>query len=390
MQKEKLSNSLLYLMAITAGLVVANIYYSQPLLSLIAKWFKVSEIEVSHVPLFAQIGYAFGLLFMIPLGDKYATKKIIIIDFFLIIVSLLVAATATSLLVFIVSSFFIGFSSSIPQLLVPMAAHLSDEATRGRAIGVVMSGLLIGILGSRFISGFLGEFMGWQFVFFFAAIAMLLLLVILIFKLPNIIPDYKGTYLKLMQSIYSIFKSNSNVRLAALRGALGFAGLSAFWTTLVFLLEDSFNYGSATAGSFGVLGIVGAITANVVGRKNTESNKNKLITISSIILIISWCIFLVSATSLIGLIIGVLLIDVGFQMLHITNQSCIFSNNLEAKNRVNTIYMVSFFIGGSLGTIVGAIAWSYFKWFGVSIVGLSLSFMILTVHLIFLKRTQNL
>ena len=390
MQKEKLSNSLLYLMAITAGLVVANIYYSQPLLSLIANWFKVSEIEVSHVPLFAQIGYACGLLFMIPLGDKYATKKIIIIDFFLIIVSLLVAATATSLSVFIISSFFIGFSSSIPQLLVPMAAHLSDEATRGRAIGVVMSGLLIGILGSRFISGFLGEFMGWQFVFFVAAIVMLILLVILIFKLPNIIPDYKGTYLKLMQSIYGIFKSNSNVRLAALRGALGFAGLSAFWTTLIFLLEDSFNYGSATAGSFGVLGIVGAVTANVVGRKNTESNKNKLITISSIILIISWVIFLVSATSIIGLVIGVLLIDVGFQMLHITNQSCIFSNNLEAKNRVNTIYMVSFFIGGSLGTLVGAIAWSYFKWFGVSIVGLSLSFMILIVHLIYLKRTQNL
>ncbi len=390
MQKEKLSNSLLYLMAITAGLVVANIYYSQPLLSLIANWFKVSEIEVSHVPLFAQIGYACGLLFMIPLGDKYATKKIIIIDFFLIIVSLLVAATATSLSVFIISSFFIGFSSSIPQLLVPMAAHLSDETSRGRAIGVVMSGLLIGILGSRFISGFLGEFMGWQFVFFVAAIAMLILLVILIIKLPNIIPDYKGTYLKLMQSIYGIFKSNSNVRLAALRGALGFAGLSAFWTTLIFLLEDSFNYGSATAGSFGVLGIVGAVTANVVGRKNTESNKNKLITISSIILIISWCIFLVSATSIIGLIIGVLLIDVGFQMLHITNQSCIFSNNLEAKNRVNTIYMVSFFIGGSLGTFVGAIAWSYFKWFGVSIVGLSLSLMVLMVHLFYLKRTVNL
>ncbi|MGV8945033.1 MAG: MFS transporter [Lutibacter sp.] len=390
MQKEKLSNSLLYLMAITAGLVVANIYYSQPLLSLIANWFKVSEIEVSHVPLFAQIGYACGLLFMIPLGDKYATKKIIIIDFFLIIVSLLVAATATSLSVFIISSFFIGFSSSIPQLLVPMAAHLSDETSRGRAIGVVMSGLLIGILGSRFISGFLGEFMGWQFVFFVAAIAMLILLVILIIKLPNIIPDYKGTYLKLMQSIYSIFKSNSIVRLAALRGALGFAGLSAFWTTLIFLLEDSFNYGSATAGSFGVLGIVGAVTANVVGRKSTESNKNKLITISSIILIISWCIFLVSATSIIGLIIGVLLIDVGFQMLHITNQSCIFSNNLEAKNRVNTIYMVSFFIGGSLGTFVGAIAWSYFKWFGVSIVGLSLSLMVLMVHLFYLKRTVNL
>lgn len=389
MQKNKLSNSLLYLMAITAGLVVANIYYSQPLLSLIANWFKVSEIEVSNVPLFAQVGYAFGLLFMIPLGDKYSTKKIITIDFFLIIVSLLVAATATTLTVFVISSFFIGFSSAIPQLLVPMAAHLSDKKSRGRAIGVVMSGLLIGILGSRFISGFLGEYLGWQFVFFAAAITMLLLLIILSFKLPDITPDYKGTYLKLMQSIYSIFKSDINVRLAALRGALGFAGLSAFWATLVFLLEDSFNYGSATTGSFGALGIVGALTANVMGKKNTGSNNNKLITISSIILIISWCVFLISRTSIFGLIIGVLLIDMGFQSLHITNQSCIFSNNLEAKNRVNTIYMVSFFIGGSLGTFVGAIAWSYFKWFGVSLVGLCLSIMILIVHLIFLKRVNT-
>lgn len=386
MQQEKLSNSLLYLMAITAGLVVANIYYCQPLLSLIANGFNVSEIEVSNVPLFAQIGYATGLLFMIPLGDKYATKKIITIDFFLIIVSLLAAATATTLMVFVVSSFFIGFSSSIPQLLVPMAAHLSDKTKRGRAIGVVMSGLLIGILGSRFISGFLGEYLGWQFVFFAAAFMMLILLITISFKLPNIKPDYKSNYLKLMQSIFVIFKSDTNVRLSALRGALGFAGLSAFWATLVFLLEESFNYGSAATGSFGALGIVGALTANIIGKRNTDNNKNKLITIATIILVISWCVFLVSATSIIGLVIGVLLIDMGFQSLHITNQSCIFSNNLEAKNRINTIYMVSFFIGGSLGTFVGAIAWSYFKWYGVSIVGLSFSLMILMVHLISLKR----
>ena len=389
MQQNKLSNSLLYLMSITAGLVVANIYYCQPLLALLAEWFNVSEIEVSNVPLFTQIGYASGLLFMIPLGDKYATKKIIFIDFFLIIGSLLTAATATSLSVFIVSSFFIGFSSSIPQLLVPMAAHLSDEKTRGRAIGVVMSGLLMGILGSRFISGFMGEYLGWQSVFFFAAIIMLPLFIFLTIKLPDIKPDYKGTYLKLMQSIYGIFKSNATVRLAALRGALAFAGLSAFWTTLTFLMEETFNYGSATTGSFGILGIVGALTANVVGKKNTGNNKNKLITISSIILIVSWCVFLVSGTSIIGLIIGVLLVDMGFQSLHITNQSVIFSNNLEAKNRINTIYMVSFFIGGSMGTFIGAIAWSYFKWIGVSIVGLGLSLTILIVHLFYLKRTTS-
>ena len=162
MAEQKLSNSLLYVMAVGAGLVVANNYYNQPLLNLMAKSFQVSEAAVSNIPLFTQLGYAFGLLFIIPLGDKFNRKKLILFDFIAIISSLLIAAISPSLLVLTIASFCIGFSSVVPQLFVPMAAQLAKPNDKGRAIGIVMSGLLIGILGSRSISGYVGEYLGWR------------------------------------------------------------------------------------------------------------------------------------------------------------------------------------------------------------------------------------
>ncbi|MGB8704375.1 MAG: MFS transporter, partial [Gillisia sp.] len=228
---QKLSRSLLYLMAIGAGLVVANNYYNQPLLNLIAKTFGVSESQVSNIPLFTQLGYAFGLLFIIPLGDKFPRKKLILIDFVAIVASLLFAATANSLLILIISSFVIGFSSVVPQLFVPMAAQLSDDKNKGHAIGIVMSGLLIGILGSRLVSGYVGEFLGWRAMFYLAAGIMILYWILLFFKLPELQPNFKGSYSQLMKSLVHYFKTESSVRLAALRGGLGFAGFSAFWTT---------------------------------------------------------------------------------------------------------------------------------------------------------------
>ena len=157
MKQIKLTNQVLYLLSISAGLVVANLYYNQPLLHQIALSFKVSESEVSNVALFTQLGYALGLLLIIPLGDKVSNKKILRIDFLIMVIALVAAGFANSLLILIVSSFFVGFTSAIPQLFVPMAAQLSDDSNRGRAIGIVMSGLLIGILGGRVISGFVGE-----------------------------------------------------------------------------------------------------------------------------------------------------------------------------------------------------------------------------------------
>ena len=240
--KEKLPNSTLYLMSASAGLIVANLYYNQPLLAQIADTFGVTESAVSNVALSTQLGYAFALFFIIPLGDKISTNKILRLDFLVMVISLLAAAMSTSLSLLIISSFFIGFTSALPQMFVPMAAQLSDDKGRGRAIGIVMSGLLIGILGSRVLSGLAGAQFGWRSVYYGGAVIMFALFILLKLKLPNMRPTYKGSYGSLMKSLIHYFKSEPLLRLAALRGALSFAGLSAFWTTLVFLLEDSFGY----------------------------------------------------------------------------------------------------------------------------------------------------
>ena len=375
-------------MSASAGLIVANLYYNQPLLAQIANTFGVSESAVSNVALSTQLGYAFALFFIIPLGDKISTNKILRLDFLVMVLSLLAAATATSLTFLIISSFFIGFTSALPQMFVPMAAQLSDEAGRGRAIGIVMSGLLIGILGSRVLSGLIGAQFGWRSVYYGGSFLMVLLFILLKIKLPNVHPTYKGTYGSLMKSLLHFFKTEPLLRLAALRGALSFAALSAFWTTLVFLLEDNFGYGSGVAGTFGLLGVAGALAATAVGKMNNKVSKNRIIIVSTILMIFSWGIFSLSAHSLSGLIAGAILVDLGMQALHITNQNIIFSKNPDARNRVNTIYMVGFFLGGAIGTTLGAIAWQHYGWIGVSILGLTLSAVILIAQLLAKNKTD--
>lgn len=384
--KNNLPNSLLYLLSVSAGLVVANLYYSQPLLHDIAVDLKITDAQVSNVALATQIGYALGLLFIIPLGDKVSNMKIIKLNFLVLVISLLGAALSNSLYFLVMCSFLVGFTSTLPQLFVPMVAQLSDEKGRGRAIGIVMSGLLIGILGSRILSGVVGEYFGWRTVFYGAAALMVMLFILLNAKLPVLQPNFKESYSKLMKSIWFYFKTEPTVRLATVRGALAFGSLSAFWTTLVFLMEDSFNYGSAVAGGFGLFGIAGALAATYVGKLNNRVSKNILILSGAVLLIISWLIFLFSAHSLIGLVIGVILIDLGVQAVHITNQNIIFSKNPEARNRVNTIYMVGFFVGGSLGTVLGSLAWSSFGWTGVSVLGLLFSLGILIIQLLSSKK----
>ncbi|TYB78161.1 MFS transporter [Bizionia gelidisalsuginis] len=382
----KLTNSVLYLMSTSAGLIVANLYYNQPLLHQMAVTFNVSDSAVSNVALSTQLGYAFGLLFIIPLGDKISNKKILRVDFFVMVLALVAAGLSNTLFLLIASSFLIGFTSAIPQLFVPMAAALSDDKGRGRAIGIVMSGLLIGILGSRVISGLVGAQFGWRIMYYAAALLMVVLFVLLAYKLPKMKPTYKDSYASLMKSLWFYFKTEPALRVAALRGALAFAGLSAFWTTLVFLMEDSFGYGSGVTGVFGLFGIAGALGATVVGKMNDKVSKNKIIMVSAILILVSWFVFLVSAQSLIGLVIGVIVVDLGLQGLHITNQNIIFSKNPEARNRVNTIYMVGFFIGGALGTVLGAFAWQHYAWVGVSVLGIVLSALIIVVHLIYRNK----
>ncbi|SFT14792.1 Predicted arabinose efflux permease, MFS family [Zhouia amylolytica] len=373
--------SIFYLMSLAAGLIVANIYYSQPLLNEISNSFNVSESEVSNVALCSQLGYAFGLLLIIPLGDKIATKKILSYNFLFMITGLTAMAFSPSLFCLLLSSFVVGLASSVPQLLIPLAAHIATPEERGKSIGIVMSGLLIGILVSRIISGVIGEHFGWRILYIIAGISMLLLYTVLQYRLPSYNPDYKGNYVQLMNSLRFYLVDDNNIRMAGLRGALGFAGLSAFWTTLVFLMNDSFGYGSTITGLFGVIGIFGALSATVIGKWNDKLNQKTILLIASITLFSAWCVLSFSTHSVIMLIIGVILIDLGLQALHITNQNIIFEKYPDARNRVNTVYMFTSFIGGALGTTLGAFSYQNWGWTGVTTLGTFLMILLLTMNI---------
>lgn len=382
----KLTNFVLYLMSISAGLVVANLYYSQPLLNQIGSTFGVGKSASSNVVLAAQMGYAIGMLIILPLGDMISNIKILKVDFVIIILSLLAAATSNSLWMLIISCLFIGISSSIPQFFVPMAANLSDDKNRGRAIGIMMTGLLTGIIGSRVISGFVGGQFGWRSMYYISAGVMLVLFIIIYLKLPRINPHYKGTYKALITSLWTILKTQPELRLATVRGTLSFAGLTAMWTTLVFVMKDSFGYGSTITGLFGLFGIVGALGANVVGKFNDRYSKNKIIYVGIALSLFSWILFLFSTHFIVGIALGIITVDLGQQTIHITNQNIILERFPEARNRINMIYMVIFFIGGSLGASLGSIAYEKFGWQGVSIFGLGLIVLLTIIHELFRKK----
>src|SRR4051794_14356772 len=290
----------LWVMTIATGMVVANIYYNQPLLADISRDFKVSEGQGGMLAMLTQSGYAAGMLFTVPLGDMFERKKLIMAEFFMTIVALVLAAWAPDIHVLMLASFLIGAFSIIPQLIVPMAAHLSDAGQRGKTIGFVMSGLLIGILLSRTVSGYIGAHLGWRAMFLIAAGLMSILWIALYFLLPQVHPHFSGSYKGLMKSLIELINEEPLLRLSAIRGALCYACFSGFWTTLVFLLkEPQYHLGSEVAGAFGLVGAFGALAASQMGRLSDKGNSQNLITWSIILVVISYVVFGFSTSSMI-------------------------------------------------------------------------------------------
>lgn len=375
-------------MTIGACLVVANNYYNQPLLGEIAREFQISEAEANQVATVTIFGYAMGLLLLVPLGDKFDKKILLGIDFVFIILSLIAFGLSTNLLVLMISGFVIGFSSVVPQMFVPLVAQLSDKKERNKNIGIVMSGLLIGILGSRTISGLLNQYLdSWRHVYFLAAAVMFILWIFILRLLPNIKPTFYGKYKELWQSIIVLIKSRSDLRLAAIRGGLSLASFQAFWTTLTFFLEkEPYQAGSDVAGILGLVGIGGALSASYVGKIAGRVSNNSLILISTLLMIAAWFFFGFWGVSYAGLIIGIFILDIGLQSLHVTNQTIIFSKNPEATNRLNTVYMTSYFVSGSIGAFLGGRAWESFGWNGVVVTGLFFVVVLLVVHLYSIRK----
>ncbi|MGW9103171.1 MFS transporter [Priestia megaterium] len=382
-----LSKSLILLLSVAGGVSVANIYYNQALLADLAKSFHETSQSIGLLSTFTQLGYALGLFFFVPLGDIMEKKKLIVSLLFAVAFSLLGVATAQSLIWIFAASLAVGLTTVVPQIIIPLAAELSKPTERGRVVGTIVSGLLFGILLARTVAGYVGEVFGWRYMFGFAAILMFLLALILNWKLPKTKPTINLSYKEVLLSIIKISRKYSTLKEASIIAAMMFGAFSVFWTTLTFLLEGKpYEMNSSQAGLFGLIGVAGALGAPLIGRFNDRVNPKILVLACISVGIISYVCFYFLGMSVIGLIVGIILLDLGVQGAQVSNQTRIQSLNPYEGSRLNTIYMVSNFSGGAIGSLLGSFAWSLFGWKGVCMLGFTMVIVALYTCLFFNKK----
>lgn len=377
-------------MALCTGLIVANIYYAQPLLVLMSREFSVSESNAGQVTFFTQMGYALGLLFCVPLGDKLERKSQIMAMTALAVAALFATALSVNITMMKVMGFIIGFTSIVPQLILPMAASLAAPERRGKVIGAIMSGLLIGILLSRTISGVVGQHLGWRAMFWIAGGVSLLLLAIMFFSFPSSKPSFTGSYGALMRSVFTLVKEQPLLREASLISACAFAVFGLFWTTSVFLLSNPpFSYGSDVIGLMGLAAATGALGAPLIGRIADRKNPRIAIGYGIACILLGYVIFWLFRSSIVGIVLGIILLDLGLQGVHVSNQTRIYALLPEARNRMNTVYMTVSFVGTSLGSGIGLWVWDIAKWGGVCLAGVGLMVICVGIYSGTYRRAQS-
>ena len=363
--------SILMMMAIIAGLTVANCYYNQPLLELIRHNLGVTEQRANLITVITQIGYALGLCFIIPMGDLYSRKRIITINMTVAALMGLVIAVAGNIWLIWTASLLLGACSVIPQFFIPIAGQFSQPKDKSRNMGIILSGLLTGILASRVISGYIGDWLGWREMFLIAAAIMVICMGITLSMMPDMKRNYIGNYRGLMITVYEIFLYHPRIRLYACRAAFGFGSMMAIWSCLAFhLAQPPFNAGSDMVGMLGACGIAGAMAASGIGKLVHRFGIRKFSIFGAGMQIVEWGIALMFRDSYIGLIAAIILVDIGLQCQQLSNQSGCIQEIPQAANRVNTIFMTTYFIGGSLGTFSAGLAWSHINWLGVCLVGI--------------------
>ena len=363
---------LIWLLTVAGGVSVANLYYNQPLLSDIAAELHATERAAGAVAMLTQAGYALGLLLFVPLGDVVERRRLIVLLLIAVAAALAGAAASPTLPILAAMSFAIGTTTVVPQLIIPSAAGMAAPRVRGRVVGTVVSGLLVGILAGRVVAGALAHATSWRTVFGAGAGAMLVLAIVLRLLLPLAPPAAERLrYGALLRSLGTLFRGEPVIRDAPLIGALSFASFSAFWTTLAFRLREApLDYGPAVAGGFGLIGLVGAAAAPLAGRLADRRSPRQTIGIALLVNVAAWLVMLFAGHTLAGLAIGVVLLDAGTQAAQVSNQARVYALPAEAHGRYNTIYMVCYFIGGSLGSAAATIAWGGARWTGVCAVAL--------------------
>jgi predicted MFS family arabinose efflux permease len=374
-------------MAFCVGAVVANIYYIQPLLSTIAATFRISVPQVGSVAMLTQFGGALGMLIFVPLGDTKERRRLIVSLLLAECVCLALMATAQNFVWLALAAFGIGVTTATVHVVVPFAAQLASSARRGVTVGAVLSGLLFGILLARTFSGLMGAWLGWRSIYWVGSGLMLLLAVLIRSGLPESRPELQLSWLSLIRSTFGLIRSQPVLRESAALGAILFCSFNAFWTTLVFFLQTPpYHYGSAVAGLFGLVGAVGAFCAPFVGHMADRHGARRNVLVSLLVVLLSFVVLYFFGRHIGGLIAGVILLDIGVQSGHVSNQTRIYGLMPEARSRLNMVYMVCYFTAGAAGSYAGSVVWQRFGWAGVCGLGCALLIAGLVVHGVSGKR----
>ncbi len=378
----RLTRTLTLLLAFGAAVSVANLYYCQPLLVLMGRTFHESSAQMGLIPTLTQIGYAVGLLLLTPLGDALPKRGLIVTLSMLCALGLVAIAFSQSPFQLAASSFVVGMITIVPQIIVPLAANLAPPERRGQVIGTVMGGLLLGVLAARMISGAVGEVLGWRAVYDVAALVMVLLGVLMWLRLPKLPAQWTMHYGALLASLWGLLQKQPLLRQSSVIGGSLFGAFSVLWTVLAFRLSASpYHFGSAVVGLFGLVGIAGALGAPFTGRIADRRGPYFMVGVGITLTLASYLDLLLGDGDLLLLIIGVLGLDFGIQASQISNQARIYSLAPEARSRLNSVYMVAYFIGGACGSALGSAAYGAWGWAGSCATGLCFVLVALVAHL---------
>src|SRR3984885_10722820 len=369
-ERQALSSRLVLLMAVATGAVVANLYYAQPLLNEVSRSLHVGSAAASTVVTATQVGYAAGLLLIVPLGDLRPRRSLVVLLFALSAVALVACAIAPNLWLFEAGSVAAGCASVAGQVMVPFAAGLAPEERRGRVVARIMTGLLLGILLARTVSGVVAQAFGWRAIYWLSAALMVVFAVVLWRALPSESARPHRSYRELVGSSLRLLVDEPVLRRRAWHGACAFAGFSVLWTTLAFLLSGSpYHYSNLVIGLFGLVGAGGILAANLAGKLADSSRRTLTTVIAGILLAGSFALLWAGRTSLAFLIIGIVVLDMGTQGMQITNQAVIYALRPDARSRINSAYMVCYFLGGAAGSLSAGALYGAHGWAGVCLLG---------------------
>ncbi|MEY9846239.1 MFS transporter [Streptacidiphilus sp. MAP5-3] len=377
------------LLSTATGLSVASLYYAQPLLEDIRAALHLSTSGAGLVVTITQIGYALSLLFLVPLGDLLERRRLVTAMCLLSAVALTAVGVAPNAGLLYLFSAVVGLFSTTAQMLVAFAAGLAAPEARGKVVGTVMSGLLLGILLARTAAGYLAELGGWRLVFWVAAGLMVLLAGALRARLPLAPPTSDLRYGALLRSVLSLLREEPVLRLRALYGALTFAGFSVLWTPISLMLAGNpYHFAPDIIGLFGLAGVAGAVAAGLAGRLADRGGARAVTGLCGLLLTVMWLPMGFGQHSLIALIVGIIGYDLACQAMHITNQSEIYRLRPEARSRLTSAYMTCYFSGGVVGSSLASLAYADYGWDGVSVLGAAIGACVCLIWLFGLRKAR--